>query len=212
MSVCRFSRIYRDAQACGEHTRVVQGLHENFLSMKFKDPFMRGVSYPNPTQILIGLLFTLSHIHVLMWYIFGWKPSCVRMILVTLSLVVNKVFFNQQVTIQWYTPRYFPGANGHRVALLCRYDEQENHDSAAFPAKQLFTLSSRCVSSKVLSSLCPKDYLPSQTVRGEWNVSELPFQVLGSIIVIVSLSTPMEFLKINRRYSTPPAQCYLSTW
>ena len=44
LHICRVDRIYREAQACGEFNRLVQGLHENFPLMKFKDPFMRSVS------------------------------------------------------------------------------------------------------------------------------------------------------------------------
>ncbi|XP_067933442.1 chromosome transmission fidelity protein 18 homolog [Watersipora subatra] len=39
----RVERVAREAQACGEFNRLVQGLHDNFLNMKFKDCFMRNV-------------------------------------------------------------------------------------------------------------------------------------------------------------------------
>ncbi|KAF6029468.1 CHTF18 [Bugula neritina] len=39
----RMERIYREAQACGEFNRMVQGLHENFINMKYKDSNMQSI-------------------------------------------------------------------------------------------------------------------------------------------------------------------------
>jgi len=71
-------RIYREAQACGEFNRMVQGLHENFINMKYKDSNMQSVRQNSTSSSVISLsnscTFHLCKLTLYMSYIYIHLP------------------------------------------------------------------------------------------------------------------------------------------